>query len=502
MAFVPGFEHDVFISYAHVDDDSLLRDEPGWISAFHEQLQILLARKLGRHDSFSIWRDPKTRGNDVLDETIEAVLRRTALGLFVVSRGFVASEWCRRELDCFCSQEHPRLEERLPGRSRVFKVLLSHVPEDEVPPPLKRPRGHAFYELNRTSQRAEPFRRTRESDQDQRYWTALDDLALDLEAMLRQMRSVLEEGPEEGPAAAPAAPAVYLAEVTDDLEPDREDLRRTLLQQGVTVLPEGPLPIEAETLATSVEAQLRRSALSVHMIGPLYGKRPAGETRSYSHLQLDRAAAVASETGMPRLLWMPRRLDRSSLREEQRLLLESVENELDSDSPVEVLRTSVEELKETVLGKLEELFPAEKTVSPDPPGTLVYISCQPEDDPHADEIRGVLRSARHDVILPARSGDRTAVERHHLTNVKYCDVLLVLYGASSVIWVREEILKARDLLGLERRGSARLISVLHGPPPSKVEVGLDFNNLLLIDCRHGFQPERLQPLLKRLGARA
>ncbi|MGH9719026.1 MAG: TIR domain-containing protein [Bryobacteraceae bacterium] len=47
MAFVPGFDHDVFVSYAHGDD----RD---WIHRFVDRLELALRRRL---PGASVWID-------------------------------------------------------------------------------------------------------------------------------------------------------------------------------------------------------------------------------------------------------------------------------------------------------------------------------------------------------------------------------------------------------------------------------------------------------------
>ena len=47
MAYVPGFDHDVFISYAHGDD----RD---WINSFMDRLKQTLKRLLGIEPIFWI----------------------------------------------------------------------------------------------------------------------------------------------------------------------------------------------------------------------------------------------------------------------------------------------------------------------------------------------------------------------------------------------------------------------------------------------------------------
>ena len=40
MAFVPGFGNDVFISYSHIDNQSVEGD--GWVSDLHKRLRIML----------------------------------------------------------------------------------------------------------------------------------------------------------------------------------------------------------------------------------------------------------------------------------------------------------------------------------------------------------------------------------------------------------------------------------------------------------------------------
>jgi len=40
-AFVPPFEHDVFVSYAHVDDDPAPGADDGWVSTLVGGLETL-----------------------------------------------------------------------------------------------------------------------------------------------------------------------------------------------------------------------------------------------------------------------------------------------------------------------------------------------------------------------------------------------------------------------------------------------------------------------------
>ena len=58
------FDKDIFISYAHIDDESLIADKKGWISEFHRALEIRLAQLMGSKPI--IWRDPALQGKSHL----------------------------------------------------------------------------------------------------------------------------------------------------------------------------------------------------------------------------------------------------------------------------------------------------------------------------------------------------------------------------------------------------------------------------------------------------
>ena len=73
MAFVHGFENDVFISYAHADNEvDALGD--AWVHQFQQNLRIALKQRLGRGDEINIYFDARRlQGNHPLDEILDSV---------------------------------------------------------------------------------------------------------------------------------------------------------------------------------------------------------------------------------------------------------------------------------------------------------------------------------------------------------------------------------------------------------------------------------------------
>ena len=117
MAFVHGFENDVFISYAHADNEvDALGD--AWVHQFQQNLRIALKQRLGRGDEINIYFDARRlQGNHPLDEILDSV-RRSAVFLAVGSPSYVNRQWTRDELAAFVavSDDPSRLFalERLP----------------------------------------------------------------------------------------------------------------------------------------------------------------------------------------------------------------------------------------------------------------------------------------------------------------------------------------------------------------------------------------------------
>ena len=94
------FDNDIFISYAHLDNEPLIKDAEGWVSQFHHAMEVRVDQLLGK--KLSVWRDPKLHGNDYLDDTIFGQLPKVALLVSIFTPRYVKSAYCTNELTQFC----------------------------------------------------------------------------------------------------------------------------------------------------------------------------------------------------------------------------------------------------------------------------------------------------------------------------------------------------------------------------------------------------------------
>ena len=85
--------NDIFISYAHMDDQVLDEDQKGWITKFHRVLRVKLGQLMG--EPAKIWRDEKLSGTDVYDDKIVSEFKKAKVMISVLSPRYIKSEWCR-----------------------------------------------------------------------------------------------------------------------------------------------------------------------------------------------------------------------------------------------------------------------------------------------------------------------------------------------------------------------------------------------------------------------
>src|SRR4051794_33454996 len=100
MAYVREFQNDVFISYAHADNE---KNPLGvsWVNDFVQNLQVELRRRLGgTHDLKMFFDHRDLRGHDHLRVLLENV-QSSAVFVAICSPSYVSRPWTRDELAAF-----------------------------------------------------------------------------------------------------------------------------------------------------------------------------------------------------------------------------------------------------------------------------------------------------------------------------------------------------------------------------------------------------------------
>ncbi|HYK00638.1 MAG TPA: hypothetical protein VE974_02710 [Thermoanaerobaculia bacterium] len=503
------FEHDFFISYAHLDDEALIAGEQGWISELHRLLEIRVGQMRGEKPK--IWRDLKLQGNDIFADTIVERLPRIAALVSVLSPRYVQSEWCNRELTEFCRAAERSGGVRIGDKARIFKVVKTPVNRERLPEQVQPMLGYDFFVYDESG-------RPRELSQEyggkeRAFMTKLDDLAYDIAQLLDLMSNghAIE-------AAAVSKGTVYLAETSYELREQREEIKRDLIRNGYEVLPDRALPLVAPELDELVREQLLRSKVSIHLIGRNYGVVPEGATQSIVERQqalASAAAAGSSPSGsapsggsLSSIIWLPQGLEIED--ERQQRFVQHLQTSPAVHAAAELLEVPMEDLKTIIYRKLAPPAPAVVKAAAAVAASAneqehlrVYVLCDQQDSEATRPLEDYLFGAGFEVILPFFDEDETQARLEHEENLRSSDVILLYYGAGDELWLRRKLreLQKSAALGREKPWLGRGIYVGAPATPQK-ERFRTHEAMLIQEPPAGFDPSALAPLLAAIaGAR-
>jgi hypothetical protein len=92
MCYVERGKPDIFVSYAHVDNEPEPYEGEGRVTTFVRFLTNYLARKLGKRDAFDLKFDFQMPSALRLNPALEAMVRDSAVLVVVHSEGFLRSD--------------------------------------------------------------------------------------------------------------------------------------------------------------------------------------------------------------------------------------------------------------------------------------------------------------------------------------------------------------------------------------------------------------------------
>ncbi len=191
MAFVPGYENDVFISYSHLNQGA---DQ--WVSRFHDRLEANLKALAGK--DLKIWRDRKLERNQLFDQTIQSAVEGAALLLALNSLTYKESNYCQQEVQWFCEQvKKDGWGLSIGDRKRIFQMLLNKIPHNEWHPAFSGASGYPFFEDIPDDDIALPF----DPDSDE-FKKLIKDLTRDLFRTLRAFKQEILNKQSTEPQAA------------------------------------------------------------------------------------------------------------------------------------------------------------------------------------------------------------------------------------------------------------------------------------------------------------
>jgi hypothetical protein len=496
MAEIP----DIFVSYAHADNEPLFRAEQGWVTSLVNNLERLLRIK-GFRD-LNIWIDHQLTGNVELTPTLLRLVDSSAIMLMILSEAYLASGWCRREFTTF-------VKNRGTASGRVFAVYADNVQREKLPEDLRDLMGYKFWtpETHGDPERRLGIPESRQSELD--YCNIVLRMASDLAKQIERHRSNRQSvvpAPVVSPAPATEtrtstgsaggattnSPTIFLAEVTDDLDERWWEVKEYLEQQRVAVVPSHSLsyPRDPREFQHALASDLTRCRLFVQLLSEQAGRKAPGTQQSYPGLQ----SQLATAAHLPILQWRRRELDPTTV-------TDTAHQQLLTGTTVQAC--SITEFKEAIVKQLQP--------KPAPPvqsngGQVVFVNAnlqEARDRAFAEQVQHWLEQ-RNVMVLPPPTESDPAARRASLESYfSICDGMVLIYGESPPTWVLGQLTEGYKMLTRVIREQALPgLAVCEAPPSdNKVAIALRLPRITLnrLDCRHGLNEQVLDDFLAQLN---
>jgi TIR domain len=457
-AFVPGFQHDLFISYAHEDDKR-------WIQAFEDELRDEISRRLGM--GISVWQDTsRIRAGENWQVAIQEGIEGAAAFVAVVSPRYQNSQWCARERNEF--RKRFKAEE-FTTSGRFFKAVKTPWSENAHRFFLQEIQDVDFYKDDDGSVEFTPGSRD--------FKRAVRKLADGIEPLLRRLRRANQR--------------VHVAWPVEECLACWQHLNDELRSKGFDVQPMGP---RDSSFADKLLMQdMDNAVLSVHLLGSVYDE--------FS----ERVTLLAADLEHQMMFGLTGGAETTS-DERQKALIDAIRSGVRPDDTKRewpqgwslIADAGIRKFVDAVVTKLRPQ-PQHAPVTGPADTPTIYIV---HDATTAEDTRVALdlkdRIARHEkmevFVSRADLSSPTELKLWHENVLRSCDGVLLYRNAAPEGWWNQlapEIIMAERLLSRQPMKSRAFLL----PRPPSWEVGPDVK---VIPYQSPFELAKLDPFLDPL----
>jgi len=434
-------QSDIVITYASLDDQPVVSGRQGWVSQLEQNLRLRVAQLSGTQ--VAVVKQPDASDSTEIESAVLQQMPQAKTVVSVLSPPFARSNGCHRIVGSFWKSATDSGRFEVDNRSRLLNVIKTPVDADALPPDLRALYTglvpYEFFERDPVSGRLREFDEAFGNTALQRFHERVYDVAYDISQVLKYLGDPAHSG--EKRTANPKT--IFLAATTSDLEPQRDQLRRELVELGHTVVPKQPLPLVASELVAVVQSCLAQADVAIHFVGEHFGLVPEATDLSMVALQNQVAARFCDNSALKRLIWIPKGLEPRD--ERQTSFIRLLKSDPRTVTGAEVIADTLENLK-VLLRTRWEREQAERDKPPPKPtiggAPRVYLICDQQDEAALEPLEDLFYDQGVEVSLPGFEAEESEVQQIHIQNLRDCDAALIYYGAAGMHWVD---FKIRDL---------------------------------------------------------
>lgn len=461
MPYVPGFEWDVFISYAH-DDKQGDSEDAQWINWFKANLAARLNLISG--EQFTIYYDAHAQRFNEPIKDILAKVAKSSIFVIIGSPNYVASTWCRKEVQHF-RETFDDISERT-FITEIMRLPASRSYPTDVPANLR-----ALFWYQKDGGPRQVYKRSH-GKYKQLIGRMADQILEQLDAMKADVKA---------PAATASEPAGRaMIAYGREMEEDSENLAKYLtgLKVDLVTLPD-PMPTDEAGFTRVISDALARSDVYIQLLGRKRMRMPPGWQENPTNIQYRLAGSAKAKDDI--FLWRP----------------DDFDPERNEDVPYRpllrpALNISIPELAKTVRDRLNSRAVASPAASGE--GLKIVINAGIDDDDFAYDLLGVCEKRACTAVLD-NFGDNEDLRNAWAD----ADAVAFVQGRMPPEWLVSRYWnfdRTRAAQKVQKPPSGRII--LYAPPPPK-RAGIKAPDLVHIDVTDGWTTAEFEQWLDRLG---
>ena len=194
---------------------------------------------------------------------------------------------------------------------------------------------------------------------------------------------------------------------------------------------------------------------------------PEEADRSVADLQNQIAAELSRESGLERIIWLPRGVVAGDDRQID--FIQRINEDASSHAGAEIIEESLDNLKGYLLERLTPTSAAPETPAPGhaPAAANVYLICDARDEEAIEPLEDYLFAQGFEVSLPLFEGEEIEIAKAHRQKLTLCDAVLIYYGAGGRSWVEMKVMDLMQAPGFGRTKPFAAKAVLVAPPEDR-----------------------------------
>ena len=456
-------QSDIVITYANLDDQPVISGRQGWVSQLEQNLQLRVAQLSGKQ--VAVVKQPDVSDSAETEAEVLKQIPNAKTVVSVLSPPFAHSNGCCRIVGSFWKSATDSGQFEVDNRSRLLNIIKTPVDNDELPPDLRTLYTglvpYEFFERDPQTGRLREFDEAFGNTALQRFHERIYDVAYDISQVLKYLGDPAHTGAKR----TANSKTIFLAATTSDLEPQRDQLRRELIELGHTIVPKQPLPLVASELVAVVQSCLEQADVAIHFVGEHFGLVPEATDLSMVALQNQVAARFCENMPLKRLIWIPKGLQPRD--ERQSSFIRQLQSDPRSVTGAELIADTLENLKVLLRTRWEREKSERDKPTPKPSTSgapRVYLICDQNDEAALEPLEDFFYDQGIEVSLPGFEAEESEVQQIHIQNLRDCDAALIYYGAAGMHWVDFKIRDLQKAAGYRDSRPIPVSAVYVAPP--------------------------------------